>query len=109
MKPISLALAFDRCHLGDFRKKLAAALSAPSVRELTDVLVIFSITFLTYKAVADWGGMTVLQFISGTEVQKPSFLYFFGMALVLFSLRRIGDQRSERTKRVAAEISAQTM
>jgi diguanylate cyclase (GGDEF)-like protein len=100
---------FDRCHLRDFQKRLAAALSAPSARELTDVLVIFSITFLTYKLVADWGGMTLLQLVFGTQAQKPSFLYFFGMALVLFSLRRIGDQRSERAKRVAAEVSAQTM
>ena len=84
-------------------------MSAPSARELTDVLVIFSITFLTYKLVADWGGMTLLQLIFGIQAEKPSFLYFFGMALVLFSLRRIGDQRSERAKRVAAEMSAQTM
>jgi diguanylate cyclase (GGDEF)-like protein len=100
---------FDRCRLRDFRKRLVAAMSAPSARELTDVLVIFSITFLTYKLVADWGGMTLLQLISGTQAEKPSFLYFFGMALVLFSLRRIGDQRSERAKRMAAEMSAQTM
>ena len=39
--------------MADLRKKLAAILSTPSARELTDVLVIFSITFLTYKAMHD--------------------------------------------------------
>ena len=39
----------------------------------------------------------------GVESKAPSFLYFFGVALVLFSMRRIGDQRSERAKRLAAE------
>ncbi len=91
-----------------WKEKLASAQSTPTARELTDVLVIFSITFLTYKAVSDWGGMTLLQGVLGAQAEKPSFLYFFGMALVLFSLRRIGDQRNERTKRVAAELSAQT-
>jgi diguanylate cyclase (GGDEF)-like protein len=101
---------FDRCHLGDVRKKLAAILSTPSARELTDVLVIFSITFLTYKAATDWGGLALFHSLLGTPPgEKPSFLYFFGMALVLFSLRRIGDQRSERAKRMAAEQNAQTM
>lgn len=90
------------------RETLTAALATPAARELTDVLVIFSITFLSYKAVADWGGMALLQTLLGTQAEKPSFLYFFGMALVLFSLRRIGDQRSERAKRVAAEVTAQT-
>jgi diguanylate cyclase (GGDEF)-like protein len=108
VKPVCQLSCFDRWDLIDFQKKLSSALSTPSARELTDVLVIFSITFLAYKAVADWGGMTLLQLIFGTEAQKPSFLYFFGMALVLFSLRRIGDQRSERAKRVAAELNAQT-
>ena len=92
-----------------WKEKLASAQSTPTARELTDVLVIFSITFLSYKAVADWGGMTLLQAVLGVQAERPSFLYFFGMALVLFSLRRIGDQRSERAKRVAAEMSAQTM
>ena len=90
------------------KEKLGSALSTPTARELTDVLVIFSITFLAYKAVSDWGGMRLLQGILGTQAEKPSFLYFFGMALVLFSMRRIGDQRSERARRVAAELTAQT-
>ena len=89
------------------KEQLASALSTPTARELTDVLVIFSITLLTYKAVSDWGGMTLLQSVLGIQAEKPSFLYFFGMALVLFSTRRIGDQRSERAKRVAAERRAQ--
>jgi diguanylate cyclase (GGDEF)-like protein len=85
-----------------------SALSTPFARELTDVLVIFSITFLTYKLITDWGGLTLLHAALGTSTEKPSFLYFFGIALALFSLRRISDQRSERAKRMAAEREAQT-
>jgi diguanylate cyclase (GGDEF)-like protein len=84
-------------------------LSAASGREIIDVLVIFSICMVAYMAVAEWGGMVLLRLILGTQIEKPSFLYFFGMALVVFSLRRIGDQRSERTKRLEAERNAQTM
>jgi diguanylate cyclase (GGDEF)-like protein len=92
-------------------KKLpfAFALSQETGRELTDVLVIFSISIVAYAAVADWGALSLLHTVFGTQVEKPSFLYFFGMALVVFSLRRIGDQRSERAKRLAAELNAQTM
>ena len=78
-------------------------------REVIDVLVIFSICLVTYMAVAEWGGMTVLHKLLGVEPVKPSFLYFFGMALVVFSLRRMGDQRSERAKRLAAEQHAQAV
>ena len=48
----------------------------------------------------------ILHTVLGTQLEKPSFLYFFGMALVVFSARRIVDQRSERAKRVAAEHHA---
>jgi diguanylate cyclase (GGDEF)-like protein len=96
--------------LGKPNKQLIdAALSKPFARELTDVLVIFSISLVAYKVVTDWGGMALLQALLGTQAEKPSFLYFFGMALVVFSLRRIGDNRSERAKRLEAERNAQTM
>jgi GGDEF domain-containing protein len=36
-------------------------------------------------------------------------LYFFGISLVAFSIRRIMDQRSERTRRVAAEQHAHVL
>jgi diguanylate cyclase (GGDEF)-like protein len=85
------------------------AWSASSARELTDVLVIFSISLVAYKAIADWGGIEVLHKFLGVESEKPSFLYFFGMALVVFSLRRTADHRTERAKRLAAERNAQTM
>ena len=85
------------------------ALSASSARELIDVLVIFSISLLAYEAITDWGGMWILRRILGTQVEEPSFLIFFGMALVAFSLRRMGDQRSERAKRLAAELNALTI
>jgi diguanylate cyclase (GGDEF)-like protein len=84
-------------------------LSAATARELTDVLVIFSIALVTYMAVGDWGGMAVLHAVLGIEAEKPSFLYFFGVALALFSLRRIGDERTERARRMAAELNAQTI
>jgi diguanylate cyclase (GGDEF)-like protein len=78
-------------------------LTSSSARELTDVLVIFSTIFLIYMAIADWGGLAILQRIVGKEFEAPSFLYFCGVALVIFSVRRIADQRRERMKRVAAE------
>jgi diguanylate cyclase (GGDEF)-like protein len=64
---------------------------------------------VAYMAVADWGGMEILQKILGVQAEKPSFMYFFGVALVLFTFRRMGDQRGERAKRLAAERQAQTM
>jgi diguanylate cyclase (GGDEF)-like protein len=77
--------------------------------EITDILVIFSIALVAYMAVAEWGAGLALQWLLGAHIERPSFLYFFGFALVVFSLRRIGDQRSERAKRIAAERNAQTM
>jgi len=53
--------------------------------------------------------MFILQRIVGSQFERPSFLYFFGMGLVVSSFRRIGDQRSERAKRLAAELDAQAM
>ena len=81
--------------------------SSAAAREITDALVIFSMAILTYMAIADWGDLKILHDALGIEPVKPSFLYFFGMALVVFSTRRIGDQRRERAKRVAAERHAQ--
>jgi len=88
---------------------LSLAWTATSARELTDILVIFSIALVAYKAVSDWGGILILHQLLGVQSEKPSFLYFFGMALVVFSLRRIADQRAERAKRLAAERNAQTL
>jgi len=62
--------------------------------------------FLTYKAIASWGGLQLLQKFVGTQFETPSFLYFCGIALVVYSIRRIADQRRERMKRVAAEQRA---
>jgi diguanylate cyclase (GGDEF)-like protein len=88
---------------------LPYTLSATGGREVIDILVIFSICLVAYMAVVDWGGMLILQMVFGTQAEKPSFMYFFGVALVVFSLRRIGDQRGERAKRLAAEHQAQTI
>ena len=73
------------------------------------MLVIFSICLVAYRVSTDWGGMSVLDFVLGTHSEKPSFLYFFGMSLVVFSFRRMSDQRTERAKRLAAELDAQTI
>jgi diguanylate cyclase (GGDEF)-like protein len=88
------------------KRFFAIDLSATAAREITDALVIFSISFLTYVVIADWGGLLILQKVLGTQFETPSFLFFCGVALVVFSIRRIGDQRRERTKRVAAEQHA---
>ncbi len=88
------------------KRFFAIDLSATSAREITDALVILSMSFLTYTAIADWGGLLILQKVLGTQFETPSFLYFCGVALVVFSIRRIVDQRRERMKRVAAEQHA---
>jgi diguanylate cyclase (GGDEF)-like protein len=90
------------------RRFIPFALTASSGREIIDVLVIFSICLVVYMAVTDWGGMLLLQKLLGTQIETPSFTYFFGVALVVFTLRRISDQRGERSKRLAAEQQAQT-
>jgi diguanylate cyclase (GGDEF)-like protein len=84
-------------------------LSATAAREVTDALVIFSMSILSYVAVTDWGGLSILQWVLGTRPEKPSFLYFCGIALVAFSTRRIMDQRCERIRRVAAEQHAHAL
>jgi len=88
------------------KRFFAIDLSATSAREITDALVIFSMVFLMYMGIANWGGLLILQKIVGTQFETPSFLYFCGVALVVFSTRRIVDQRRERIKRVAAERHA---
>ena len=92
-----------------YKHPFALSLSGPFGRELTDALVIFSICLLAYKVSGDWGGTSVLDYLFGAHSEEPSFLYFFGVALVVFSVRRMNDQRAERAKRLAAELNAQTM
>ena len=91
------------------RNFLPFTLPATSGREVVDTLVIFSICLVAYMAVVDWGGMVILQKVFGTQAERPSFMYFFGVALVVFSARRISDQRRERAKRLAAELQARTI
>jgi len=88
------------------KRFFAIDLSATSAREITDALVIFSMVFLMYMGIANWGGLAILQKVIGAQFETPSFLYFCGVALVVFSTRRIVDQRRERIKRVAAERHA---
>jgi diguanylate cyclase (GGDEF)-like protein len=96
-----------RCRLSTALKRFFAInLSKATFREITDASVIFSMSFLTYVLVADWGGLSILRNVLHLEIETPSLLYFCGVALVVFSMRRIGDQRRERAKRVAAEQNA---
>ena len=96
-----------RCRLSKALKRfLTIDLSKAIFREITDGLVIFSMSFLTYMLIAEWGGLSILRNVLRLEIETPSLLYFCGVALVVFSMRRIGDQRRERAKRVAAEQNA---
>ena len=96
-----------RCRLNKALKRFFAIdLSNAIFREVTDALVIFSMSFVTYFVFAEWGGLSILQNVLHREIKAPSLLYFCGAALVVFSVRRIGDQRRERAKRVAAEQNA---
>jgi diguanylate cyclase (GGDEF)-like protein len=95
------------CRLNKALKRfLAIDLSEVILREITDALVIFSMSFLTYISIAEWGGLSILRNVLRLEIETPSLFYFFGVALIVFSMRRIGDQRRERAKRVAAEQNA---
>jgi diguanylate cyclase (GGDEF)-like protein len=88
------------------KSSLAIDLSTAAIREVTDALVILSMSVIAHAAIADWGGMEFLHRMLGWEAQAPSILYFLGVALVVFSMRRISDQRTERARRVAAEQRA---
>ena len=93
-----MSKALQRFFAIDFSKSM--------FREVTDALVIFSISVLTYVWLAEWGGLSIFQNVLHFEITIPSPLYFCGVALVVFSMRRIGDQRRERARRVAAEQNA---
>jgi diguanylate cyclase (GGDEF)-like protein len=84
-------------------------LSASAAREITDALVMLSMAIILYVAMTYWGGLSVLSTLIGAQFETPSFAYFFGIALVVFSIRRISDQRRERIRREAAEQNAQTL
>jgi diguanylate cyclase (GGDEF)-like protein len=81
-------------------------LSATAVREITDAMVMFSIAAISYVAMTYWGGLGILSPVLGAQLENLSFSYFFGIALLVFSIRRISDQRRERIRRVAAEQNA---
>jgi diguanylate cyclase (GGDEF)-like protein len=89
------------------KRFFAVGVSTGAMREITDALVIFSMSILAYMSIADWGGLSVLERLLGTHLESPPFLYFGGIALAVFSTRRIADQRRERAKRVEAERNAQ--
>jgi diguanylate cyclase (GGDEF)-like protein len=84
-------------------------LSATALRELTDAVVMCSISIISYIALKDWGGLSLLEAMLGARLEMPSFLVFLGVALAMFSVRRIADGRRERVRRVAAEQHAQML
>ena len=84
-------------------------LSTTAGREIIDALVMLSITVISYVAIAHWGGLSILSRGLGAQFETPSFSYFCGIALVVFSIRRINDQRHERIRRMAAEENAQLL
>jgi hypothetical protein len=49
-------------------------LSATAGREIIDALVMFSMSVISYVAVTDWGGLSILHRVLGTQPEKPSFL-----------------------------------
>jgi diguanylate cyclase (GGDEF)-like protein len=89
------------------KRFLDLEMSPTAAREITDALLIFSTCVILYQvAITEWDGFAIIDRVLGTRVEKPSFVYFVGVALVVFSIRRIVDQRSERIRRVAAEQRA---
>jgi len=89
-----------------FKHFFARDLSATAVREITDALVIFSISMLAYVAIADWDVLGLFYGLFRIDPENASFLYFLSTGLVVFSIRRIADQKRERIRRVAAEHHA---
>ena len=64
------------------KRFFAIDLSAPGVREITDALVMFSISIISYAANADWVGLELLRMVFGIQSHNVSILYFFGAASV---------------------------
>jgi hypothetical protein len=61
-------------------------LSATAAREITDALVIFSTCVIMYQlAITEWDGLSIIDRILGPAAEEPSFVYFAGVALVVFS------------------------
>jgi len=89
------------------KRLLGFELPEMATREITDALLIFSTSMIFYQvATTEWGGFSIFDRVFGAPAEKPSIVYFVGVALVVFSIRRIIDQRWERIKRVAAEQRA---
>ena len=81
----------------------AINLPPTELREITDALVILSISVITYLA-TNW---IVVDGVFGMPQVRPSI--FVGIALATFCIRRIRDQRRERNQRLAAEHRAHTL
>ena len=82
------------------RKLLAVGISSTELREISDALVILSIAVVAYLATS-W---IVVDNVFGMPQVRPSI--FVGIALAMFAVRRILDQRRELKRRLAAEDRA---
>jgi diguanylate cyclase (GGDEF)-like protein len=78
----------------------AFQVSSTEWRELTDALVILSIAVIAYLA-TNW---IVIDNVFAMPALRPSI--FVGIAMAIFGIRRIQDQRRERKQRLAAEDRA---
>src|SRR5271166_1411911 len=59
---------FRRVSLSKLAKRLSAfGLSATAGREITDALVIFSMSVISYVAISDWGGLSILDRVLGAR------------------------------------------
>jgi diguanylate cyclase (GGDEF)-like protein len=81
----------------------AINLPPTELREITDALVILSVSVITYLA-TNW---IVVDSIFGVPQVRPSI--FVGIAFATFGIRRMRDQRRERNQRLAAEHRAYTL
>ena len=55
------------------------ALTESAAREITDALVIFSMSMITYFGISNWGGLELMHNVFGIEQQKPSIMYFLAL------------------------------
>ena len=46
------------------------------------------------------GGISILSRLTDIQLETPPFLYFLGIALAVFTIRRISDERRERMQRL---------
>ena len=78
----------------------AFQVSSTELREITDALVILSIAVIAYLATS-W---IVIDNVFEMSAARPTI--FVGIAMAIFGIRRVQDQRRERKRRLVAEHRA---